>query len=170
MQLARQKTQNTLSTDLGRHTNCLVPSVIRTWVFKLVSTWIWNMLLTAQPPLTVECNLYIDVFFSRPKAPAFVFLSPLEPKWSHLRSIIPNVLQLSVIGYPFVNPGPVGGVAGLTHPYTANETESLETQLKDELELYVRWWQLNTFLPMIHFVKPPTAFPDSLVSTPKANL
>ena len=27
-----------------------------------------------------------------------------------MRSIIPNMLQLSVVGYPFVNPGPVGGV------------------------------------------------------------
>ena len=114
-------------------------------------------------------NLTINVlpfYFSRPKAPAFVFLSPLEPKWAHLRSIIPNVLQLSVIGYPFVNPGPVGGVAP-TQPYNQTEEvrgEALEKQLKDELELYVRWWQLNTFLPMIHFVKPPSAFPESLVS------
>ena len=48
--------------------------------------------------------------FRRPKAPAFLFLSPLESTWENLQSIIPNMLQLSVVGYPFVNPGAVGGV------------------------------------------------------------
>jgi hypothetical protein len=97
-------------------------------------------------------------------------MSPLEPKWSHLRSIIPNVLQLSVIGYPFINPGPVGGIPP-TQMFETPATNStsktgvdLARQLQEDLELYVRWWQLNTFLPMIHFVKPPTAFPDSAVS------
>ncbi len=24
--------------------------------------------------------------------------------------------------------------------------------------MYVRWWQLNTFMPMLHFLKPPIAY------------
>jgi len=47
---------------------------------------------------------------------------------------------------------------------TSKTVVDLARQLQEDLELYVRWWQLNTFLPMIHFVKPPTAFPDSAVS------
>ena len=35
----------------------------------------------------------------------------------------------------------------------------------DQLELYIRWWQLNVFLPMLHFIKPPTAFPEKKVFT-----
>lgn len=97
----------------------------------------------------------------RPKAPAFVFLSPLEPKWTHLRSIIPNVLQLSVIGYPFINPGAVGGVPS-GNP--TNGSDDVTQQLQEDLELYVRWWQLNTFLPMLHFIKPPSAFPATAIS------
>ena len=101
-------------------------------------------------------------YLRRPKAPAFVFLSPLEPKWTHLRSIIPNVLQLSVIGYPFINPGAVGGVpSGNLEP--TNSSDDVTQQLQEDLELYVRWWQLNTFLPMLHFVKPPSAFPGAAV-------
>lgn len=109
--------------------------------------------------LTVEfCSL--SFFSRRPKAPAFVFLSPLEPKWTHLRSIIPNVLQLSVIGYPFINPGAVGGVPS-GNP--TNGSDDVTQQLQEDLELYVRWWQLNTFLPMLHFIKPPSAFPATAV-------
>ena len=59
------------------------------------------------------------LIFRRPKAPAFLFLSPLESTWENLQSIIPNMLQLSVVGYPFVNPGAVGGdpeaVGGVGH-------------------------------------------------------
>ena len=58
------------------------------------------------------------------------------------------MLQLSVVGYPFVNPGPVGGVnLNLTKPNT-----------DEEFELYARWYQLNTFLPVLHFLKSPMEF------------
>ena len=63
-------------------------------------------------------NLYdFESNFRRPKAPAFIFLSPLESNWESLRSIIPNMLQLSVVGYPFVNPGPVGGAGKSTFTF-----------------------------------------------------
>jgi alpha-glucosidase (family GH31 glycosyl hydrolase) len=79
-------------------------------------------------------------------------MTPLTSEWSSLRSIVPNVLQLSTIGYPFVSPGPVGGVGKAIAP-------SPESTIDDEMELYIRWWQLNTFLPMLHYYKPPSAFP-----------
>merc|ERR1719220_52110 len=71
----------------------------------------------------------------RPKAPAFVWMTPQESSWSSLQSIIPNILHLGVIGYPFVNPGPIGG-----SPAVGNQTEP-------SMELFIRWWQLATFLP-----------------------
>ena len=80
----------------------------------------------------------------RPKAPAFLFLSPLESKWESLQSVIPNMLQMSVVGYPFVNPGAVGGVGEF---------------VDEDIELFIRWYQLNTFMPILHFLKPPTKFP-----------
>merc|ERR1712142_10660 len=81
----------------------------------------------------------------RPKAPAFVSMTPLESSWSSLQSIIPNVLSLGVIGYPFINPGPIGG-------RPANQTHL------PDMELFTRWWQLATFLPQLHFLTPPAAY------------
>jgi hypothetical protein len=88
----------------------------------------------------------------RPKAPAFVQLTPLAPRWESLRSIVHNILHLGVIGYPFVNPGPIGGevIAG-----GGNATAE-----PPPLELFVRWWQLATFLPQLHFTYPPSAYRD----------
>ena len=60
--------------------------------------------------MNIEKISFLANSFRRPKAPAFLFLSPLESTWENLQSIIPNMLQLSVVGYPFVNPGAVGGV------------------------------------------------------------
>lgn len=34
---------------------------------------------------------------------------------------------------------------------------------EEEVELYLRWWQLNTFMPVVHFWKPPNAFNLSMV-------
>ena len=53
-----------------------------------------------------------------------------------------------VIGYPFVNPGPIGG-----SPISLNGSEPSK-------ELFVRWWQLSTFLPQLHFLTPPAHFQD----------
>lgn len=104
----------------------------------------------------------------RPKAPAFIFLSPLESNWKSLRSIIPNMLQLSVVGYPFVNPGPVGGVGTFKNKQAGNlekeEEADTEEEKNDQIDLYIRWWQLNVFLPMLHFIKPPTSFPENKIA------
>lgn len=80
------------------------------------------------------------------------------------------MLQLSVVGYPFVNPGAVGGVGKFKDKQAGNleedELEISDEEKEDRLELYIRWWQLNTFLPMLHFIKPPTAFPkEKVIST-----
>ena len=92
-----------------------------------------------------------------------MFMTPLSSDWPSLRSVVPNILQLGIIGYPFVNPGPIGGIGTST---TANGSDSVTSNdgwaIKDGLELYIRWWQLNTFLPVLHFYKPPTAFPTKV--------
>jgi len=54
-------------------------------------------------------------------------------------------LNLGVIGYPFLNPGPVGGRLD-------NSTDLPEP------ELFIRWWQLATFLPQLHFTTPPSRY------------
>ena len=57
-----------------------------------------------------------------------------------------KIIFLGVIGYPLINPGPVGGK---TDPASLPDTE-----------LFIRWWQLATFLPQLHFLTPPIAYKD----------
>ena len=102
-------------------------------------------------------------FFRRPKAPAFLFLSPLESTWENLQSVIPNMLQMSVVGYPFVNPGAVGGFGKFINQQEGNIDEANITSTREDWELYIRWYQLNTFMPMLHFLKPPKALPKNVV-------
>ena len=89
---------------------------------------------------------------SRPKAPAYVFMKPLLHTWEDLRSILPNALHLSTAGYPFFNPGPIGGSV---------------KDLTLDFELYARWWQLNTFLPITNYETLPTQFPFEKVRRPE---
>jgi len=95
-------------------------------------------------------------------------MTPLSADWNGLASVIPGVLQLGVIDYPFANPGergspstgipsprfpslgPVGGVSKIG--------EEKRSTVEDESELYIRWWQMSTFLPVLHYLKPPNAF------------
>ena len=93
----------------------------------------------------------------RPKAPAFVQLTPLAPRWESLRSIVHNILHLGVIGYPFVNPGPIGGEVTAVHNGDGGGNATAEPP---PLELFVRWWQLATFLPQLHFTYPPSTYRD----------
>ena len=93
-----------------------------------------------------------------------MFLTPETASWSGLKSVIANVLHVSSIGYPFVNPGPIGGLLPSTVVSSKNSSvffpskQDYDGAIDDRFELYVRWMQLNTFLPMMHFLKPPSDF------------
>lgn len=116
----------------------------------------------------------------RPKAPAFVHLTTLRSTWDSLRTIIPNVLNLGVIGYPFISPGPVGGKVGSpllqvdrtktsaspsSNQLPQPKGKSVRAEVKPlngssiaEVELFTRWWQLATFLPQLHFTTAPSSY------------
>ena len=110
------------------------------------------------------------------------------------------MLHLSVIGFPFVNPGPVGGkgtdpevnepaepvaaeVNGdddenravtqmdLKFPLLISDEEKRQLEAEElretpdrEMELYIRWWQVNTFMPMLNFYRPPSVFQPEKVA------
>ncbi|XP_057286540.1 SITS-binding protein-like isoform X1 [Pezoporus wallicus] len=75
--------------------------------------------------------------------PLFIQMSPLRSDWSHagLKGIIPSVLHYSLLGYNFFIPDAVGG--------------SLAGDSLGDTELYVRWLQIVTFLPVMAFSTPP---------------
>ncbi|XP_043473616.1 myogenesis-regulating glycosidase isoform X3 [Leptopilina heterotoma] len=98
---------------------------------------------------------------SRPKAPVFVSLPPFPSSWKAIKTVIPTILSYGMIGYPFIMPGAVGGDVAL--PMSDNNPDNdFEVSLPDK-ELYVRWLQLSTFLPVIRFTHLPSKYADSEV-------
>lgn len=96
----------------------------------------------------------------RPRAPIFVSLPQFESSWKGLQSVIPTVLTYGIIGYPFLIPGAVGG--DVQPPGTLasiNVTTGQEILLPDK-QLYLRWLQLATFLPVIRFSQLPSKYGD----------
>lgn len=111
---------------------------------------------------------------TRPPAPVFVSLPSLPSTWESLQVIIPTVLTFGIVGYPFIMPGPVGGdflvkdsqppplpirrnvSAEFSLPWTE---ESEESDLPNK-ELYIRWLQLATFLPVIRYSHLPSEYKD----------
>ncbi|XP_066586866.1 uncharacterized protein [Prorops nasuta] len=98
---------------------------------------------------------------SRPRAPVFVSLPPFPSSWKAIKTVIPTVLNYGMIGYPFIMPGAVGGDVAL--PMSDNNPDNdFEVSLPDK-ELYVRWLQLSTFLPVIRFTHLPSKYSDDTV-------
>ena len=60
-----------------------------------------------------------------------------------LKSVITETLQFGLLGYPFVLPDMIGGNSGPD---------------KSQKELFIRWTQLNAFLPAMQFGVPPWYF------------
>ncbi|KFP71685.1 SITS-binding protein, partial [Acanthisitta chloris] len=83
--------------------------------------------------------------------PLFIQMSPRLSDWSHagLKGLIPSVLHYSLLGYNFFIPDAVGG--------------SLDSDTPGDQELYVRWLQIVTFLPVMAFGTPPWICCDAWV-------
>ncbi|XP_070591895.1 SITS-binding protein-like [Erythrolamprus reginae] len=75
--------------------------------------------------------------------PLFFQMNPRQSDWSYtgLKGIIPSVLHYSLLGYNFFIPDAIGGT--LSAEFLTNE------------ELYIRWLQIVTFLPVMSFRTPP---------------
>ncbi|OCT83913.1 SITS-binding protein [Xenopus laevis] len=83
--------------------------------------------------------------------PVFVQMIPLHSDWSYsgLKGIIPSVLHYSLLGYNFFIPDAIGGT--LADEFLTNE------------ELFIRWLQIVTFLPVMSFNTPPWVCCDDWV-------
>ncbi|XP_017483029.1 PREDICTED: uncharacterized family 31 glucosidase KIAA1161-like [Rhagoletis zephyria] len=77
----------------------------------------------------------------------YVSIASRDSTWRALQSIIPSVLTLGLLGYPLVNSDTVGGQQLFT--LLKNETDYINK------ELYLRWFQLAIFLPVVQFAEPP---------------
>jgi len=72
-----------------------------------------------------------------------------------LQSVLTAALTFGIAGYPFVLPDMIGGNG-------VDGTDLDNTQLPD-LSLYVRWVQLNAFLPVMQFSIAPWQFGNESV-------
>ncbi|XP_053611451.1 myogenesis-regulating glycosidase isoform X2 [Plodia interpunctella] len=119
---------------------------------------------------------------SLPRPPIFVSLPPFESSWEALRQVIPTILTYGVNGYPFVMPGAVGGdiywpgseqflpsSKGSLDLNITNTTQDNGIQLP-ERELYMRWLQMATFLPVMKFTHLPSKYNDDKVLELAKNL
>lgn len=91
----------------------------------------------------------LDSGFKTQHVASFVSVNPKTSDWSMssgLRSLVPSVLTLSLAGYSFTVPGIIGGGFSDSKPSE---------------ELYIRWVQAVTFMPVMQFSIPPWIFPDS---------
>ncbi|XP_076340378.1 myogenesis-regulating glycosidase-like isoform X4 [Tachypleus tridentatus] len=99
------------------------------------------------------------VGFNTQNIAAFVAIAPRTSTWdatTGLRSILPTVLSLELLGYPVVNPGSVGGDVLLRENAT----------LPDK-ELYLRWLQLAAFMPVVQFSVPPGDYDLDVIKAAK---
>lgn len=73
-----------------------------------------------------------------------------------LRSLIPAVLTVSMLGYPFILPDMVGG--NVVPERTAGGGQV------PERELYVRWLEVAAFMPAMQFSVPPWQYDAEVVT------
>ncbi|XP_037536221.1 myogenesis-regulating glycosidase [Nematolebias whitei] len=76
-----------------------------------------------------------------------------------LKSIIPTVLTIGILGYQFVLPDMIGGNAYPNH--TAGKVNG--TIGLPDRELYIRWLELSAFMPAMQFSIPPWAYDDEVI-------
>ncbi|CAH2087317.1 unnamed protein product [Euphydryas editha] len=116
-----------------------------------------------------------------PRPPTFVSLPPFESSWEALELVIPTMLTYGINGFPFTMPGAVGGDiywpgSEQFLPSAKGAVESNTNTTQDngialpERELYMRWLQMATFLPVMKFTHLPSKYNDERVLEMAKNL
>ncbi|CAL8402721.1 unnamed protein product [Arctogadus glacialis] len=72
-----------------------------------------------------------------------------------LKSLIPTVLTISILGYQFILPDMIGGNA------YRNRTDG--NGVLPDRELYIRWLELSAFMPSMQFSIPPWEYDNEVV-------
>ncbi|XP_015264348.1 PREDICTED: uncharacterized family 31 glucosidase KIAA1161-like [Gekko japonicus] len=100
----------------------------------------------------------VRVGYQSQHVPCLVRIIDRDSVWGHelgLKSLIPAVLTLGLLGYPFVLPDMIGG------NFLPNKTEGAG-DLPDR-DLYIRWLELSVFLPSMQFSIPPWLYDREVV-------
>ncbi|XP_065226088.1 myogenesis-regulating glycosidase-like isoform X2 [Planococcus citri] len=100
-------------------------------------------------------NVHTRVARGTQKYPVFTTMMDRESVWSNLLGLytmIPQVLQMNILGYSFVLPDMIGGNA---------------YHIKASEELFIRWVQVNTFMPSMQFSLLPWEFGEKCAEITK---
>ncbi|XP_077870269.1 myogenesis-regulating glycosidase-like [Saccoglossus kowalevskii] len=92
--------------------------------------------------------------------PIFLRMSEKNSGWCYsngLKSVIPTVLLYGILGYPYVIPAAIGG-----NPM-GNTDMDVKTEGLPERELYIRWMQVVTYLPVMEFTTLPWQYDAEVV-------
>ncbi|XP_033108814.1 myogenesis-regulating glycosidase-like isoform X2 [Anneissia japonica] len=92
-------------------------------------------------------------------------LEPANSTWlptNGLKSVIPSVLNLAVLGYPYFIPSSIGGSQNVQK----NCSQS-DLMFDNNTELYIRWLGLQAFFPIMKFSVPPWKLDDNIDSIAK---
>jgi hypothetical protein len=85
-------------------------------------------------------TVFLQSAFSSQDVNPILMLPCDNSSWVSLRTVLERVLNVGIIGYPNIVPGPIGGCDG-------NSVSE---------ELYIRWLQLASFFPLVHFSCVPS--------------
>uniref|UniRef100_A0A336MLM6 CSON001889 protein n=1 Tax=Culicoides sonorensis TaxID=179676 RepID=A0A336MLM6_CULSO len=99
-----------------------------------------------------------------PKPPTFLSLPPVNASWEGMRTVVISAITYGVTGYPFIISNPVGG--DFLIPENNSKSIMYSTLTAPPLpdpELYIRWLQLSTFLPVIRFNHLPSEYKNEVV-------
>ena len=103
----------------------------------------------------------VQVGYNTQVFPTIVSLLDRESKWgldNGLHSILTSTLTLSILGYPFVLPGPIGG-SNYKRDVLANNDQNSN---RVDAELFTRWVGLSAFLPFMQFSRLPWLYNDTV--------
>ncbi|XP_052816810.1 myogenesis-regulating glycosidase-like [Mya arenaria] len=80
-----------------------------------------------------------------------------------INSVIPSVLTLGILGYPYVIPNIVGGPG----VYKTNSSSSEGNLGVPDRELYIRWLSLAAYMPCMAFSFPPWMYSEEVMQIAK---
>ncbi|XP_015683819.1 myogenesis-regulating glycosidase-like [Protobothrops mucrosquamatus] len=135
---------------------CYLPKEFTTFqLFPDPSTWSRYYAEMASP---FHKLAEVRVGYQTQHIPCFVRIIDRDSIWGYelgLKSIIPTVLSIGLLGYHFILPDMIGG------NFVADKTDGAE-QIPDR-ELYLRWLELSAFMPSMQFSIPPWLYDKEVI-------
>ncbi|XP_045122337.1 uncharacterized protein LOC123510913 isoform X2 [Portunus trituberculatus] len=98
---------------------------------------------SVSPPISTEGAVM------PPLPPTFVTMGSGEGSWKELETLVPRALTMTMLGYPFIDVGLIGGPP------------------RGDSELYIRWIEAATFLPAMQISVLPDTYGEEVLEIAK---